>query len=775
MALLGLPPKIWITVGPIIFFNIILIISLIAYSLTKRTKTRDIPESASRHTSKFLSAHLKEWWVFITDPIAHLFVRLKIRPSVLTFIGFLFSVTAGILFAKGLFGYAGWVMIFGATFDIFDGRVARLTGQETRSGAFYDSVMDRFGEGVCFLGLAFYFRSSWILFFVIAGLIGSMLVSYTKARGLCFDVNCKGGIMQRPERIVYLGVASVLEPISYTILLHWFALPPPILVIGAVLIIAVMTNFTAAHRMIFIMNALDTKDKSRRQTIPQLITKLSTPKGREDIIAKARYGYDRTRTSFNHILMFLVDGTNHELFEELLAKGDLPNIEHHILERGSKHKAISAFPSTTGPAFIPFVTGCLPGTSNVPGAKWFDRNIPSSRVLTMNRFRDYLGWGSYAMDHDLSKSTRTIYEYSKRAMNILGMVNRGCGIVRDPAFFRLHSLYGKRKKSDVLELEEIAYQWFVQAIHRKADYTFYSFPSVDLLGVGQSKAHEEMLNALRRFDKIVGKAADLLKQTDLYDQTAIFIGSDHAHGKVNHNFDLNRFLSTRFATLKYPKKIREWDEVNAIPLLSGTSMAHLYLKNNNNWANKYLFEEIEQTGLVGSLLEQKEIDVLAGRSQEGGIIIVSQKGRAHLVEDADGRISYMIKGGDPLELRDIPQVINASAAMALTSKAERPDAIMQLLQLFRSPRSGDLIISATSGYTLEEQKNSQFTHGSLMQEHTQVPLFSSVPLNQEIIRTVDIMAIVLDILGIEAEHKLDGTLVDRAPKQEDQSQVLTGV
>lgn len=760
MAILALNPKAWITLGPILFINFALFISLLAYTFTKKRRKRDIPEAATRHRSKFLATHFKEWWVFSTDPIARLFVRLGIRPSVLTFIGFLFSVAAGVLFAKGLFGYAGWTMIAGATFDIFDGRVARLTNQETRSGAFYDSVMDRFGEGVCFLGLAYYFRTSWILFFVIAGLIGSMLVSYTKARGLTFDVDCKGGTMQRPERIVYLGVASVLDPVATIILANWFAAPPPVLVIGALIIIGVMTNFTAIHRMIFIMNRLDTVDKSSRETIPQLITKLTTTEGREAVFAKARYGYDRSRTSFDHILMFLVDGTNASLFEELMQKGDLPNISRYIAERGGQNEAISTFPATTGPSFTPFATGCFPGTCNVPGAKWFDRSVPQSKVLTMNRFRDYLGWGAYAMDHDLSKSIRTIFEYSRRAVNIFGMVNRGCGIVRDPTFFRLHSLYRKPKKAVLNEIEDEAFQWFTQAFHRKADYIFYSFPSVDLAGSGHHENHKERQEALRRFDKIIGDAVKLLNETGKFDETAIFIGSDHAHGICEHSFDLTKFLSSRFSTLKYPKKLREWDEMTAIPLLSGTSMAHLYLRKEGDWEKRYFFEEIEQTGLVGSLLERPEIDLLMGRSAEGGIIISSRAGRAHVVEDADGRITYIIKGADPMGFEGVPQILDAQQAFLLTKESQRPDAIVQSLQLFRSTRSGDLAISAAGGCTLEECKHGTITHGSLMREHASVPFFSTVPLTTKIIRTADIMAMVLDILGIEAEHHIDGAPVD---------------
>lgn len=736
-----------------------LLISLLAYTFTKRTRKREIPEAAKRHTSKFLSSHLKEWWVFTTDPIARLFVRLGVRPSTLTFTGFLFSAAAAVLFAKGLFGYAGWVMIFGATFDIFDGRVARLTGQESRSGAFYDSVMDRFGEGVCFLGLAFYFHASWVLFFVVAGLIGSILVSYTRARGESVGILCKGGSMQRPERIVYLGVSSALDPVSSIILLHWFSAPAPILVIGAIIIIAVMTNVTAVHRMIYIMNALDTADKSERETIPQLLTRLSTPEGREAFFAKARYGYDRSKASFEHVILFLMDGADREAMKDLMRRGEMPNVSEHVVSRGGVYDAISAFPSTTGPAFTPFVTGCFPGTCNLPAVRWFDRTVSSTRVLALNRFRDYIGWGAYAMDFDLSKSVRTIFEYSRRAMNIFGPLNRGCGIIRDPAFFRLHSIFRRaRSGTDLAELEEVAFQWFEDAMWRDTDFVFYSFPSVDVAGINRDK--NAMLDAYRRFDAILGKAVALLKEHGKYDQTAILIASDHGHGNHERSFDLTRFLSGRMPTLRYPTRTRLWQDAKAIPLLSGTSMSHLYLRKNGDWAEKYLFEDIERTGLVGALLEHGEIDLIAGRSADGGIGVLSQKGRAHLVEDADGRITYHTKGGDPFGFGKIPQTIDSGSAFSLTSRSDHPDGIMQMLQLFRSPRTGDLVISAARGSILEERRKMAATHGSLMREHLAVPLLSSIPIERDCIRTVDVFAFILDILGIEAEHKLDGQALE---------------
>ncbi len=746
MSLLGFPTKIWVTLGPLLAINIIFLLSLLAYTVTKKTRKRDIPESATRHKTKLVGAHLKEWWVFSTDPIAHFFVRIGLRPSLITIIGFLFSAVAGLLFAFGLFGYAGWVMIFGATFDIFDGRVARLTNQETRSGAFLDSVMDRFGEGVCFLGLAFYFRSSWILFFVIAGLIGSMLVSYTRARGEAINVVCKSGSMQRPERIVYLGVASVLNPVVNVILINWLAAPPPILVIISILIIAVMTNFTAIQRMIFIMNRLDTMDKSKRETIPQLLTKLSTKSGRKHAMAKARYGYDRSKTKFDHVLLFFMSGLNSELITNMLKKGDLPNIQRYILDPGNMYNIVSSFPATTGPAFTPYITGCFPGTCNIPGTRWFDREVPSERILTINRFRDYLGWGAHAMDHDLSSQVKTIFEYSKRAVNILGMLNRGCGIIRDPSFFRLHALYQGKRAVNTGELERSSYEWFLDAINRRADFIFYSFPS----------ALQASTESIKHLDKTIGKAVKHLMEEGLFEKTAIMIASDYSYSHAEKSVSLNNIISNKFSTLSFPFKLREWNKVKAIPLLSGSSAAHIYIKHNNDdWSHKNPFENLEKTGLVHHLLDHKEIDILAGRSQEAGIIVQSKKGKARILENANNSIKYHVIDKDPFGLDKIAEKQTSQSALLAFKNSSYADAIMQIVQQFRSPRSGDLLVSAAKGAVLDGSKKGSHTHGSLNKENMLVPLLTNFPIEQQNLRTVDCFSIILNLLGIDANHRLD--------------------
>ena len=250
----------WISFGPVVVINAILLCSIVYYKLSGASEKYGSAEAARRSKSIFLSYFFKEWWLWLNEPIAQFFIRIGLTPNIISSIGFFLACVAAWLFAIGLFGYAGWVMVFGATFDFFDGRVARLTNQMTRSGAFYDSTIDRFGEAVCFLGVAYFFRDSWAFIFVIAALIGSMMVSYTRARGQAIGVDCNKGSMQRPERVVYLGVSSILQPVATLLIMPFFNTELAFLVIAALLLMAVMTNATAIFRMIDIMKTLDAED-----------------------------------------------------------------------------------------------------------------------------------------------------------------------------------------------------------------------------------------------------------------------------------------------------------------------------------------------------------------------------------------------------------------------------------------------------------------------------------------------------------------------------------
>jgi phosphatidylglycerophosphate synthase len=759
MNILAVSP-IWITLGPILVINSVLFASYLIYMLWVRRRLSHEFESARRHTSFILSLPTKEWWLWTTDPIVRLFARLRVGPNGITLIGFLLSVVAAAFFAKGFFGAAGWMMIASGTFDIFDGRVARLTGQTSRSGAFFDAVMDRFGEGACFLGLAFFFRDSAMLPIAIAALIGGTLVSYTKARGESVGIECKIGAMQRPERIVCLGVAAVLTPIMDVILTRWWAHPWPILVIVALVFIAIMTNVTAVQRMIYIMNALDTADKREKESIPQLLTRLSTPDGREQMWERARYGYDRSRASYAHVVVFVASGLSPELVRERMRRGEMPNVARYLHERGGSREMVGAFPSTLGPAATPLVTGCFPGTCDIPGSSWFDRTIEPGRVLSMHRFRDYRGWGAYAMDSDLSKSVRTIFEYSRQAVNIFGMPSRGSGLLRDPAFFRMfRSVCTARSREEIERADEAAFSWFTMALQRETDFILYRLPPIPA-GDRNARFEELAAESCRRIDAAIGRAVEQLTALGIFDRTALIFAGDHAAATPARTFDLEAFVGRRFVTSAATRRFREWQEAEAIVLPSGTSMAHLYVRKGGFWAERTFFEDLEARGLVGALLEQEAIDLIAGRSCEGGIAVQSRRGRAHLLEDADGRITYLVRGSDPFGFSGMPQVVSSAEALERTAGSDRPDGIVQLLQLFRSRRTGDLVVSAHPdvAFAAPGDPRSESTDGALARAHMMVPAIASVPLAEGMWRTADLFALSLSLLGIEAEHALDGVL-----------------
>ncbi|MBI4224401.1 MAG: alkaline phosphatase family protein [Deltaproteobacteria bacterium] len=753
---------VWLSLGPVLVINLLLIASLLYFLATR--KDRPVPaEVQTRHNSKFLSATLKHWWYWNNEPIARGFVKCRATPNVLTFIGFLFSIVAAFFYAKGLYGFAGWTMLFGGTFDLFDGHVARITGKSTKSGAFFDSVMDRFSEGIVFLGLALCFKNSWVLGFLIAGLIGSMAVSYTRARGEAIGVAVKKGSMQRPERLVYLGCASIFEPITSYGLGFIMNSPPPYLVIVAIVLIGIMTNVTAVYRMIFVMNILDSAEKKRAETIPQKLTKI--------FLMENRYGYDRSRARFRLVLLLMVDGAHPEVLSALIREGRLPHIARRFAQEGLREDAVTCFPSASGPAYTPFVTGCFPGTCDVPGIRWFDRTVDPDRRLTTKRFRDYFGKGAYLFDFDLSKRVKTIYEYSRQAYNILGMVNRGCGPTRDPAFFAAPLLFYRAKKQNNLEtVEATAFRWFLSSLKRDPDFIFYFFPSIDLLTHRTHKDHRRVIQAYERLDRTVGQMEKALKETGLSEETCWLLASDHGHSEVQNHFDLEEFLEGRFPTLYYPKSFRGWQEARAVNMVTGNGMSHVYLRKGQNWDGFHFMEDIEKQGLPAALLERKEVDILLGRSQEGGIQIVSRRGRARLVEDPDGRISYKSLGSDPFGFEAIPAVMDMKETLALTDQTPYPDALVQAAQLFRSKRSGDLVISASLGSDLRnrfEIPPHQSGHGSLNREHMRVPFYVSPKLDLKPgpYRTADIFTLVLDLMGIEPGHDLDGRAILSRLKQ----------
>jgi phosphatidylglycerophosphate synthase len=201
-----------------------------------------------RKVGPFLGRWLMYYLLWLIAPVEKLLIRMGISPNTLTFSSLMLSAGAAVALAFGRFGLGGWLYLFTGIFDIFDGRVARATGRVTRGGAFYDSVVDRWAEALIFCGLAWYYRQSWVLFLVLTALVASFMVSYARARGEGLGATTGDvGAMQRPERILYLGVGIALSPVVAA-LDGEGAHPFHLLAVIALALVAVTSLATAVRR-----------------------------------------------------------------------------------------------------------------------------------------------------------------------------------------------------------------------------------------------------------------------------------------------------------------------------------------------------------------------------------------------------------------------------------------------------------------------------------------------------------------------------------------------
>lgn len=201
----------WLSFGPLIFVNCYVLSALVLFVFVskKRPKTAEIQD---RRDSVILNKWIREFWLWLTMPIFNFFIAIKITPNWISFLGTFGALASAAAFACGRIGLGGWLMVLGASLDFFDGRVARATNQESRAGSFLDSCMDRVSEGIVLSGIAFMYRSSFIFWIVMAAYLGSMLTSYSKSKGENMGIEYEGGMMQRPERIAYLGAGAVFTP-----------------------------------------------------------------------------------------------------------------------------------------------------------------------------------------------------------------------------------------------------------------------------------------------------------------------------------------------------------------------------------------------------------------------------------------------------------------------------------------------------------------------------------------------------------------------------------
>ena len=192
---------------------------------------------------------------YVETPVARLMGRMGLTPNAVTLIGLVVAGGSAYLVSIGNWWGGGIVLLLAGVFDLFDGALARVSGRVSNFGALLDSVVDRVSEAVVLLGLLAYYvaRDDDVgAILVYVAIIGSLMVSYMRARSEGLGIDCKVGVMTRPERVAALGVGLIVGHVV------------PEVTLAVLGVIAGLTLVTSVHRLVHTWRMLETEDGSER-------------------------------------------------------------------------------------------------------------------------------------------------------------------------------------------------------------------------------------------------------------------------------------------------------------------------------------------------------------------------------------------------------------------------------------------------------------------------------------------------------------------------------
>ena len=383
----------------------------------------------------------------------------------------------------------------------------------------------------------------------------------------------------------------------------------------------------------------------------------------------------------------------------------------------------------------------------------------SSKLLSFERFRSYIGLETYFMNSDVTKDNQSVFEIFPRSVNILNELSRGVRFRNDRT--RFSKLYYKMKshfteRTD--EVDQVARRIMLSSLSEFPDYVYAVFLGIDTYSHIRHPFHKMTLDSYRIVDQAVGAAAKYLESEGRLEETLMVLASDHGLSQSHSHFDTLGFMRKNgYKTLGYTNVFKHFTDADSSCMVSGNSMCNLYVKSPEGWVRRSRFDEME--GLVEKLIDRPEIDIVAGTDNEGRVRIKSARGEALTWLSEDGSINYEKLNGDPFGYNGIPKKMSSLESLDLTHGTDYPDAIEQLIQIMESPRTGDLVLSASPGYDLratDENPEHCSSHGSLHKDHMIMPTIISHRIKKENIRSVDLYPTILELMGRELPENYDG-------------------
>jgi hypothetical protein len=468
------------------------------------------------------------------------------------------------------------------------------------------------------------------------------------------------------------------------------------------------------------------------------------------------------------LVILVADGARADALHAAMDTGQLPALAQ-LRSEGSAHTVTSVFPSVTGPAYTPFLMGLHPGRAGVPGIRWWDR----ARTATNwpGYARSYVGFEALRADRDLTTEHRTLFEHAERPLGAFSPHGRGLeGRQRIGADLRFGLRLGwTHFRGDVgrwIALDhELANTVAARIRAERPDVAFLALPGIDKISHQKGHAAPEVLSAMRTVDAGAAEIRADAERDGRWQETEIWIVSDHGHSPVRHHEDLAGLLAGwGLGVIAHPWVFTGGRD--AAVMVSGNAMAHVYLELGRRERPWWPALRERWQWLVDRLLARHSVDLLMlPHSPRETEVHGRGRGVARVLLGADGHYAYRPVTGDPLGLAHAAgaggtvEGLTADDAHALTLGTDHPDSLVQIVALCGAARSGELLLSAARDWDYRaryEPIPHVSSHGALHREHMLVPLVMSRPAVGTPRRTVDVLPSALRAMGRSVPAGLDG-------------------
>jgi predicted AlkP superfamily pyrophosphatase or phosphodiesterase len=472
-------------------------------------------------------------------------------------------------------------------------------------------------------------------------------------------------------------------------------------------------------------------------------------------------------------LVFVIDGVNADIFNEMLHAGELPNLKRYIVDRGLYcPRTIANIPSITLVNLTAIATGAFPGRSTIVGNHWFDRD----RLM----WRDYATIAQKnAVDGDHAQPL--IYQYlpdDEMSVSIFFQPHRGASKFFEnwtsagPAFF--FGWYGYVDRLSLYRLGEMMDLARQRGQFPRLVMTYQLWP--DFAAYGHGTSHEVYRHAIRHADLQVGRICEKLAEANLLDRMVLAFVSDHSHSDIHTHWVLEDALAKegfvparrRLHEADSPSaRARYYDDHDLVVAISGDRGAGVYLRAKAEdgsplpWSAKPSPNRLAKLGQW--LLKQPAVDVVAWNDATGRTIAANTRGRILLAPDpAGGTIRLSTPAGDdPFGYGLAEANLPPQQWLERTIHSDYPDLPVQLPPLLHAGvRAADLYVFARPGFDFRTEHSGG--HGGVRaREDMLVPMGFAGPgvpngITLPQARSVDLTPTILQLLGVAPPSNIDG-------------------